>query len=443
MGIFNRLFGGKKKKDSNPNIIFGRYSDSYKSDKKYDAWDAALEKFESQDYQESFLLFFEYLLDESQNNVLTRVNNGRIDFEILQGSKKIVGFVDDKIIKAEAKVAKMEVQTVGFLRRMVEGNFSLKYSRYALDDDNNLTLLFDSYLLDGSPYKLYYALKEIAVNADKQDDLLIDEFQMLKPINTGHLVDIDPAVKEIKYLFLQKEIKNVFHEIDHGKLNTIQYPGGVGYLMLNLGYKLDYLLKPEGNTMEALERIHRLYFAPDGKTAGEKNLAVRKEFTKLLERSKEELFKELYTASSTFGITSPSNHAQLVSFIDSELPNMDWYAENKHTMVALSIPGYIVGYSIFNYSFPKPDRELLHLYYWIAEPEYFTDLGFAPQYYDRETNRFDKRAIKYALDQIEHDNRAKFPKLRIQTGSLKYNNLVDFAKSYLLMIKALDLTRKS
>jgi uncharacterized protein with ParB-like and HNH nuclease domain len=160
MGIFNRLFGGKKKKDSNPNIIFGRYSDSYKSDKKYDAWDAALEKFESQDYQESFLLFFEYLLDESQNNVLTRVNNGRIDFEILQGSKKIVGFVDDKIIKAEAKVAKMEVQTVGFLRRMVEGNFSLKYSRYALDDDNNLTLLFDSYLLDGSPYKLYYACSQ-------------------------------------------------------------------------------------------------------------------------------------------------------------------------------------------------------------------------------------------------------------------------------------------
>ena len=61
------------------------------------------------------------------------------------------------------------------MRRLVESNYVLEYSRYGLDDDDNLVIKFDTSALDASPYKLYYALKEVAANADKQDDLLLDE----------------------------------------------------------------------------------------------------------------------------------------------------------------------------------------------------------------------------------------------------------------------------
>ena len=79
-------------------------------------------------------------------------------------------------LRCSARIAKGEQLNVGLLRRLIEHNYGLKYSRYALDAEGYITIVFDTFLLDGSPYKLYYALKEIATHADKQDDLLISEF---------------------------------------------------------------------------------------------------------------------------------------------------------------------------------------------------------------------------------------------------------------------------
>ena len=443
MSIFRKILGGSSTKPSGPDIKMGRFSDAYKADAKYDAWDKALEQFDAGEYLESYRLFFDYLLDDAEQNVRTWEDDGAIHFELLQGSKMIKGMVTRDLISAEAKVARVDTMSIGFLRRMIEQNFSLKYSRFALDPQDNLTLKFESYLEDGSPYKLYYALKEIAVQSDKQDDLLIDEFEMLKPINTGHVSDIPEAQKAVKYQFFHARIKAILNEMDNGKLNGSQYPGGFGYLLLDAAYRIDYLTKPEGPTMEALERIHRMYFAPDGKQPEEKNQAVRKEFEKMLALDAKTFYKELYSVKSSFGITSPSSHKQLVDFIDSELHNMEWYVENKHIQVAMSIPGYIVGYSLFNYSFPKPDRELLHFYYRIVESTYFSDLGFQPEYHDPKTGTFNKRAIKAYLSEIESRNKVKFPNLSINAIGLKYDSLVNFAKTYLEMIKGLDMTKSN
>ena len=106
--------------------------------------------------------------------------------------------------------------------------------------------------------------------------------------------------------------------------------------------------------METLERIHRLYFAKTDKNIAQKNRVLRKEFQKILDRSKEEAFKEMYRVNCTFGITVPVNHDRVKSFINGELHNMDWYQEHGYDDIALAIPGYIVGYCLFYYSVPKP-----------------------------------------------------------------------------------------
>ena len=51
----------------------------------------------------------------------------------------------------------------------------------------------------------------------------------------------------------------MLHEVDDGKLNPIQYPGGITYLLLDAIYKLDFLVRPEGQTMETIERIIAAY----------------------------------------------------------------------------------------------------------------------------------------------------------------------------------------
>ena len=441
MGLFDRLFGSSKE-EVQPDIPFGRYTDSYKTPEQYDAWDLSLEEFEKGNYMESYRLFFKYLRDDTCNNVQAEEVNGQINFQLLQGSKKIAGFVNSKKVSVGAKVVKTDDLNIGFMRRLMEENYKMEYSRFALDNDNDIAIVFNTYVLDGSPYKLYYALKEVATKADKLDDLLIEEFSVLHQTDESLLQEIGLEEKEIKYAFLKKNIEEVLHEIDNGKIKQEKYPGAFAYLLLNLSYKLDYLILPEGHLMETLERIHRLYFSQDGKNHLQKNSILYKEFKKLLVRPKEEYFKEMYRVTKTFGITKPVTHDRVVSFIDGELHNMNWYWENGHNQIALAIPGYIVGYCRFQFAVPKPVRELFHLYYQVTESTYFKDLGFQHKFVTEE-QLINKRTIKKVIRKIIDNNKRQYPQFNPDTSELDNTSIIGFAKSFLLMIKNLDLTKAS
>ena len=425
-----------------PHIYFGRYSDAYKTSRQYDAWDAALEYFEKKEYLRSYIAFFEYLRDEKEDNVSWKETDGQLHFELLQGSKKIIGVADQHKIKAEAKVAKAKKLNVNFMHQLVTRNFGLEYSRFALDHDDNITIVFDSFALDGSPYKLYYAIRELATNADKQDDLLIDEFRELQPIENSHLKALPDLEKEAKYNFIVNKIETALKEVDEGSLRAEQYPGGIAYLLLDLCYRLDYLTKPEGFMMEALERMNRQYFGKKNTNTAQKNLALRKDLEKLLERSRDDFYKEMYIVRTTFGITKPINFERVKGIILGELPNMDWYQENGYDAVALAIPGYIVGNCLFNYALPKPLRAYFELYYAITEGQYFCNLGFPDRYYQKGKKGFDKKAIKNKIREISRYHRKTYYRLNPDLGYLRFSNLADFCRSYLQMITQLDLSRK-
>ena len=446
MGFWDLIFGKNTGQSvATPKIRFGRYTDSYKDKTQYESWDAALEKFEANEYLESYKEFFQYLREDKEDNVRWMEENGGIHFEILQGSKRVSGFADARQLKAEARIANAKELGVAFMRRLVEANYTLDYCRYALDNDNNLVVKFDTFTLDGSPYKLYYALKEVAINADKQDDLLLDEFDtMLTWIDTGSKTELSVAEKEAKYAFIQEQIQSTLDSIDTGSLNAEKYPGGISYLLLSAAYKVDFLTVPEGFLMETVERVHRSYFdSKDGKTMTQKNVNIRKELEKVLKRPKESIFNELYSVSSTFGILAPKGQDSLIGLIDGELPNMDWYEENNHTKVALAIPGYIIGNALFNFALPKPAREFLEMFYRITEPKYFTALGFTQAYYDEAKNTFDQKGIKNAIRKLVDTHKDKFPNLSPDLNILNFKNLCQFARTYLIMLKNLDLTPKS
>ncbi|MCB0376271.1 MAG: hypothetical protein KDD04_10160, partial [Sinomicrobium sp.] len=230
MGFLDRLFGNGSEEQAQPNIRFGRYSDSYKSASSYQAWDKALEKFDEGDFLDAYRAFFLYLRDDNEENVRIQELEDGFHFDLYQGSKKISGFVNDQKLKAESKIAHTEKFRVAFMRRLVELNYELEYSRFCLDKQGNITIVFDTYTIDGSPYKLYYALKEVATKADKQDDLLLDEFKSLLPIDVEHLEIMPDEEKAVKYLYIQEQIRDTLHEVEHGKLNKDKYAGGVAYL---------------------------------------------------------------------------------------------------------------------------------------------------------------------------------------------------------------------
>lgn len=438
MSILKSIFKGFGSKADSPNIKFGRFTDSYKEEEKYEAWDQAIKLYEKDNYLDSVELFLKYLMDTDQENLTYTRNGDNISFEFYQGSKLIIGSANAEKFKAEAKIAKTTDLNIGFLRRLIEFNFGLKYTRYALDDENNITVVFDTYMLDGSPYKLYYALKELAINADKQDDILIGEFEVLKAINTGHIKNVEDAEKETKYNYLRKEMDEVFTYIDTTKLSFEKYPGAMSYLLLDLVYRLDYLLKPEGKMMEAFEKTHKHFFIKDGSSPQKKNAFMLKELKETNKLTKEGFYNELYRIKSTFGITAPSSHDRLTGFIDSELRNMQWYEDNGHERIAESIPGFIVGNCLFNYALPAVDKEFLHLFYCIMYQPFFNELGY--QYKYISNGALNRSQILTAIEKIITQGKQDHPLLKYNKKLLRFDSRVGFAKSYLAMLRDLNLS---
>jgi len=317
MGLFDSWFGKSSAKGKQPDIKFGRYSDSYKSPKQYDAWQKALDQFDESNHFASYENFFYFLGDPKTENVqVQRLGDTHLSFELYQGSKKIKGYCDGKKFRVEAKVVRADYSHLGFMRRLLEKNFTLQYSRFSFDGNGDVSIVFDTYVLDGSPQKLYHAIKELALNADKMDDLLEAEFDMLHPIANEHIQLFTEQQKEIKYQYTKRCLKDAFNKLDYGKLDANIFPQAIGYILLDTIYKIDYLVRPEGYMMEVFEKINRDYFAQDTRSIAQKNNEFRKELEKVNQLDKEACFNEMYGTLSTFGVTQTVDHERLAGFID-------------------------------------------------------------------------------------------------------------------------------
>lgn len=441
MSFFNRLFN-KSQEVVEPNVHFGRYSDIYKESERYVAWDKSLALFEEKKYLDAYEAFFKYLRDDEADNVFCRREEEKLTFHFYQGSKKITGEANRLKIKAEAKVVDAQnLQETDFFRTLLERNFDLEYCRFALDEDNNLTVIFDTSTLDGSPFKLYHALREMALQADKQDDLLLVQYPGLKTLNTGHTKDLPTSEKDIKYKHAKRLIEDILKKAENLKERLENYPGGISYLLLSLCYKLDYLLAPQGQVTDTLERIHRIWFANDKQTTEEKNAKIIKEFRALIELPQSEWYSEFYRVICTFGIVPAFGHDRVENIAEAELPVLDWYAEHNFPEVARAIADYIVGHSLFSFALPKPDRDLFSLYFRITESDFFKDLGFLPCCYDTQTGKFSPKEVKQQISRVISQNEENYLSLKPDTSLLKYGNITDFVRSYIQMVKTLELVQ--
>jgi hypothetical protein len=437
MDFLKNIFG-RRQQPPGPAIGFGRYSERLRVQEKEPILEQSVREFEANRPFQALELFFQYLGDEARQNVKTWSEGPeRFCFELFQGSKKISGYADHRILLASAKIAHVKALSPGFMQRLLEENFNLNFSRFALTPDNDIVIRFDTCMADATPYKLYSALKELATHADKHDDLLVDEFEDLEPVDFFMHRELPEAEKAQKYNYIIREITAVFQEIDQGRLHADQHPVAGIYLLLSLCYKLDYLIRPEGYLMEALERIHRLAFEQDQNNAARKVLLLRKEFQKILDRPREKFFRELYEGNATFGITEEGGHDKVVLVIEQELPNMKWYQEHGHDRIALSIPCFIIGNCLFNLALPLPDRDLFHLLMQVLESDFFRDLGFEPFV---KNGIPDKKAIRRELRGIAGRHRASFPGFDPDPSLLDYSSLPAFAASFLWMVKDLDVS---
>jgi len=440
MSFLNQLF----KKKSTPGEVdvfetsFGRYTDAYKTPVQYEAWDQAIENFEKQEYKKSLQDFVAYIRGSDPSNVLI-YGELLVHFDIWQGSKTIEVRLKNGVVFVECRIASTTQMNIGFMRRLLDLNYELKYVRYGLNDENVIILLFDTLLSDASPYKLYFALKEMAIHADKQDDLLIHEFNFLSPIISGKIVPASEIEIKHKTTFFMQWIDQALQLVDHGRLKIEQYPSANGYIMLALIYKLDYLIRPEGALVDRIEQIHKNYFAQDQKNLQHKLKHMRQEVSKLRQLTRDEIAKEIYHPISTFGITTPASPSALNELMDREIHAIQWYLDHEYTEYAQAIVEYIAGISLFNYALPLPVKDLLHLIFKATESSFFTHIrGNEPIIYKGLPS---KTAIREELARLEKIHQKNYPALVLDYKLLKYDSILAFSYSLLMMIRSLQLQK--
>lgn len=435
--MLDKLFGrSKKKTETEPAIYFGRYSDNNKPVEKVNRWTDAENLFKEKKYPESFDAFFEYLRDDALDNVVHERNERAGRFHFYQGSKIVRGSYNNEQLQAEVTLAKMPSPNVPVMRRLLEMNFNLYYSRYALEGER-LCMRFDSDVETANPSKLYYGLKELSTKGDKQDDLLVLDFSTLQTIDTEHIIAIPDGEKEIKYQWLQKWINETISYVK--TLDADKFSGGIAYLLLALAYRIDYSIVPEGNILHDLEKIVELYFKKDERQTTEKNRDMIEAFEKLKNRTREEVFAALYRSKHTFAIVTPQNYKTIADAIYNANQNITWYRDNNYPSIAAQIAEYGIAYCQYSYSLPRPVTEFFHLFMMVNYGEYFKALGFNASYYDPQTKQFDADKITARIKQIIDTWKTKYPNLKMRLENLKYDSLATFNVSFTTEVEFLNV----
>jgi hypothetical protein len=440
--MLEKIFSWSKKapgEEAQPDITFGRYSDNNKSMVKVDRWNAADALFKEKKIVDSIAAFFEYLTDEVEQNVVHTSNGNTGTFYFYQGSKIVHGSYDEENFQAATTLALMPNPSVPVMRRLLEMNFTLYYSRYSLDDEK-VFMQFNSDIATANPSKLYYGLKELATKTDKQDDLLVQDFAALQSTGLEHLIAIPDEEKEVKFKYFKLwigETLNMINGIDMDK-----YSGGIAYLLLALAYRIDYLIVPEGKMLLELEKIVEIYFRKDDRPVTEKNQEMIDAYQKLLEREKADFFPYLFRSKYTFSIVTPQNFKTIADAIYNANQNVGWYKESKLPAIAAKISEYGLSYCQYSYSLPKPVTEYFHLFMMVNYGDFFKELGFTDEYYRKETGEYNKEGIFQRIAEIETKWREKYPELKLNTEKIKFDNEVAFNQSFVTEIEYLNLETK-
>lgn len=438
--MFDKIFGRAKKKDEPyPDILFGRYSDNNKPAEKVNRWKDADNLFKEKKYTESLDAFFEYLRDDETQNVVYERNGAEGRFRFYQGSKIVRGTFNAEQLQAEVTLAKMPQPSVPVMRRLLEMNFGLYYSRYALDKDR-LCMRFDSEIQTSNPSKLYYGLKELGTKADRQDDLLVQDFAALQTADTKHVTEIPTAEKEVKYEYLQKWIKQTLDFI--ASLDAEKFSGGIAYLLLSLAYRIDYLISPEGTMLYDIEKIAGIYFRKDERPAIEKNRDMIGELKKMQAKTKEEVFKNLIRTRYTFSIVAPQTHKAIADAIQAANQNVAWYRDNNYPVIATQIIEYGIAYCQYSFSLPRAITEFFQLFMAINYAEYFEALGFKEKLYNPASQKFAQGLIIERIKQIQDKWRSKYPNMNFVFENLRFSNLIDFNLAYTMEIERLNMESK-
>ncbi|WP_294966364.1 hypothetical protein [Sulfurimonas sp.] len=417
---------------------FGRGINATIAPDEEELFNKSYEAFEKHEVLEAYEYFFKslenYSADTPNQNIITKKEDDKLEFEIFQGSARIVGTVTQESLYAEAIMIKTADAEVALKRYILERNYQLTYAYYFSDEEYvKLKLYHDNASV--SPQKIFFPLREISLNADFDKEHIKTEFPDITLQDTGHLVKLDNEELKIKYDFLHKWIDELDAKIL--TLPTNDNAGMQAFLYLHVLFKVDYLLVPKCEIYQKISKKIQHYFADESNPTEFKNEELKKYIAKLRDMSFEDFSTKFYSSKYTFNPMEKTSHEEMSNFISESLIKIRWYKNNRYTQIIPTMYKYISFYILYNYGLNPVTKALIHTLVEIQNPAFFKALDYIPLY-DEEKEVFVKKAIVSKVEDAITPHLSQYKELEPFGDELNFSSLNDLSNSYLLQLKHLN-----
>jgi len=419
-------------------ISFGRGINATVSSQEEELFNKSALAFENKKIVDAYYYFLQSLInfqnDMSNENIILQRVDDTLEFELFQGSAKIHGKVTQENLYAEVTIVKSKDASVALKRYVLERNYQLTYVNYFSDDEFiKLKLYQDNISL--SPQKIFFPLRELALNADYDKEHIKSEFPQIPLEDIAHLQTPPKMQIEVKHSSLLQWINELEEKVL--TLPSNDTTGMQSFFYLNLFFKIDYLISAKFTISQKISKRIQEYFSNENETTEAKNEELKKYLLKLKNMDFETFKESFYDTKYTYNSIEKSPYKDIVVFINESQNKIQWYKKNRYTQVIPTIYKYIALYSLYNYGMNPILKALFHLLVEIQNASYFKALGCSPLY-NEETQTFTKRAIIAQMKKITTLASHKYKAFTIPLDDLNFASLNEFNYSYYNMLKNLD-----
>jgi len=414
---------------------YGRSIHALPNPKEHELFDLSATAFR----ENNILLGYRYFLESIQHansheHLILTINDDSITFKLYQGSAILHGIITAEYFKVTSKIAKASKLHVAMKRRFLERNFQLTYCRFSQKEDV-LELSIQLHNTTITPQKIFFPLRELALNADFEKEFIASEFEESALLEYDHIHPIDPLRLRRLFDTMQAWIRTTKSSLIGLLSNDNKGMASFSYLALLL--QIDYLLIPHKKMAKEINEKINTYFLEDEKLTTDKNSDLESYLEELESMSFETFKTQFYTAATTFSPFDHAMHDDIADFIDESLVKVRWYKNNHANYVITTIYRYIALYILFNYGIHPSLRALLHLHVQVYTSNFFANEG-ALKLYDSSTNTFEKKAISNAIAAAIEPYQYRYKNLKNFADQLNFSDLDHFSQSFYLQIQNLD-----
>jgi hypothetical protein len=417
---------------------FGRGINASLCKDEENLFNKSYEAFEKKEILNAYEYFFKSLENfsngQSNQNVIIVKKDNKLNFEIFQGTARITGTITKENLYAEVIITKKTLANVALKRLLLERNYQLTYAYYFSDNEYiKLKLYLDNITM--TPQKVFYPLREIALNSDFDKEYTKSEFPEIALEDIKHLKSMDEEELRLKYDFMQRWIDEINAKI--ATLPSNDNAAMQSFILLYLIFKIDYLIVPKYGIFQKSSKKITEYFSDENLTVESKNEEIRKYINELHEMNFEEFKTNFYDAKYTFNPSDKSPHEEIEIFINESLAKIRWYKNNRYNQVIPTMYKYVALYLLYNYGLHPVTKALLHTLVEIQNPAFFKALGYDTLYNEQEAT-FSKKAIISKIEDIISPYQSRYKMLKPFGDKLNFTSLNEFSNSFYLQLKNLD-----